>query len=194
MLSTDGTSRHRFMPCKPTVIHHCWNYSSSSSSTLILDLKSCIIRRLIQLLNAWINRNKSQITQVHYHWCYWWSLKCMSTKLLQWWHCSVITQCPFRGLAYCYVCKLYNCSSISICNSILQFDYYWLNACVWWQIAVDQGFGGVDSKAKASWLIGVVDDFFRDNGLGFLFQNFIIAFRNVEQSLRMQTLFVKFEI
>ena len=40
-----------------------------------------------------------------------------------------------------------------------------LNVCVWKQIAVDQGFGGVDSQQKASWLIGVVDDFFRDNGL-----------------------------
>ena len=33
------------------------------------------------------------------------------------------------------------------------------------QIAVDQGFGGIDSKQKALWLIGVVVDFFRDNGL-----------------------------
>jgi len=32
------------------------------------------------------------------------------------------------------------------------------------QIAVDQGFGGVDSKQKALWLISVVVDFFHDNG------------------------------
>jgi len=32
------------------------------------------------------------------------------------------------------------------------------------QIAVDQGFGGIDSKQKALWLIDVVVDFFRDNG------------------------------
>ena len=50
-----------------------------------------------------------------------------------------------------------------------------LHICVWAQIAVEQGFGGVDSQQKASWLIGVVDDFFRDNGLGFNFLHFIIA-------------------
>jgi len=46
-----------------------------------------------------------------------------------------------------------------------------------WQVAVDQGFGGVESQQKASWLIGVVDDFFRDNGLRLIFVNlFSVAF------------------
>jgi len=46
--------------------------------------------------------------------------------------------------------------------------------CMWEQIAVDQGFGGVDSQQKASWLIGVVVDFFRDNGSDFFFLLFHI--------------------
>lgn len=42
-----------------------------------------------------------------------------------------------------------------------------VNQCLYvcGQIAVDQGFGGVDSQLKAAWLIDVVVDFFRDNGL-----------------------------
>jgi len=37
------------------------------------------------------------------------------------------------------------------------------------QIAVDQGFGGIDSKQKALWLISVVVDFFRDNGFELIY-------------------------
>ena len=54
---------------------------------------------------------------------------------------------------------------------ILQRSFFLLTFChlstpnvLCVQIAVDQGFGGIDSKQKALWLIDVVVDFFRDNG------------------------------
>ena len=58
MQSTDGMSRQRFTPYKPTIIHdNCKNYNSGSSSTLILDLKLFIVEQLTQLSDKpWANR------------------------------------------------------------------------------------------------------------------------------------------
>ena len=50
MLSTDGMSKYRLTPYKPTIIHdNCYNYNSGSSSTLILDVKLFIVEQLTQL-------------------------------------------------------------------------------------------------------------------------------------------------
>jgi len=44
------------------------------------------------------------------------------------------------------------------------------------QIAVDQGFGGIESKQKALWLIDVVVDFFRDNGCELICSFILLVF------------------
>ena len=33
------------------------------------------------------------------------------------------------------------------------------------QLAVEQGFGGADSREKANWLVGAINTWFKENGM-----------------------------